>query len=174
MYIEIKQTEKSNGDLFPNDFINAVNYEVIDTDHNITYEIDVAVLGTNNQYFRSVVNGYHLEQTAIDIETLIDNLTAIEYAKLEQNTPENIAIREFDSLKSEILTNIKNDAEKLILDSYPTYKQLNYIREGGSVLEIMSNFIDSIRIQSNSFEADVNTISDIMILENYSYEYILN
>jgi len=44
-------------------------------------------------------------------------------------------------------------AGKIIRSRYPLEKQLNIIREGGTALKVMSEFIDGVRARSNKIQA---------------------
>ena len=56
---------------------------------------------------------------------------------------------------------IKSKAGVLINSKYPDYKQLNIIRVGGSELDEMTAYIDSIREISNKAEQDGIKVEDI-------------
>ena len=81
----------------------------------------------------------------------------IEYELIKQWLLEgNIPEAEFsaEELESQRIQAIKSKASELINSKYPDYKQLNIIRIGGSELEAMSAYIDSIREISNKAEQD--------------------
>lgn len=56
---------------------------------------------------------------------------------------------------------IKQKASELINSKYPSHKQLNIIRAGGTELEEMSAYIDSIREISNKAEQDGTKVEDV-------------
>lgn len=53
------------------------------------------------------------------------------------------------------VADIKAEARRRILDRYPTWRQLNIIRDGGSDLDVMSAYIDAVRNASNALEASL-------------------
>ena len=59
---------------------------------------------------------------------------------------------------------IKQKASELINSKYPSHKQLNIIRAGGTELEEMSAYIDSIREISNKAEQDGIKVEDVQWL----------
>ena len=77
----------------------------------------------------------------------------------EGNTPEP----EFtdEELDTQRIQAIKSKASELINLKYPDYKQLNLMRTGGSELEAMSAYIDSIREISNKAEQDGTKVEDV-------------
>lgn len=50
---------------------------------------------------------------------------------------------------------IKAEARRRILDRYPTWRQLNLIRDGGADLDAMSAYVDAVRAASNALEASL-------------------
>ena len=77
----------------------------------------------------------------------------------EGNTPEP----EFTEkeIEAQRIQAIKSKASELINSKYPDYKQLNIIRVGGTELEVMSAYIDSIREISNKAEQDGTQVEDV-------------
>lgn len=77
----------------------------------------------------------------------------------EGNTPEP----EFTEaeIEAQRIQSIKLKAAELIRNKYPDYKQLNIIRVGGSELEEMTAYIDSIREISNKAEQDGTKAEDV-------------
>ena len=75
------------------------------------------------------------------------------------NTPEP----EFTEkeIEAQRIQAIKQKASELINSKYPDYKQLNIIRAGGTELEAMSAYIDSIREISNKAEQDGTKVEDV-------------
>lgn len=59
------------------------------------------------------------------------------------------------------IQSIKYEAQKLITNKYPDYKQLNIIRQGGEALNAMSTYIDCIRSISSKAEIDGTELLDI-------------
>ena len=47
---------------------------------------------------------------------------------------------------------IRAEARKRIIERYPTWKQLNNIRDGGGELAVMSAYIDAVRASSSVLE----------------------
>ena len=66
-----------------------------------------------------------------------------------------------DADKKINIIKIKAKANELINSKYPSYKQLNIIRNGGKELEIMALEIDRIRAISNEAEIEGTALKDI-------------
>lgn len=52
-------------------------------------------------------------------------------------------------------SDVKAEARARIVEKYPSWKQLNLIREGGEQLTEMSAFIDAIRVASYNLETSL-------------------
>lgn len=77
------------------------------------------------------------------------------------NEPEELLLALEVDIEIERIQAIKSKAAELIRNKYPDYKQLNIIRVGGSELEAMSAYIDSIREISNKAEQDGTKVEDV-------------
>ncbi len=80
----------------------------------------------------------------------------------EGNTPEPEFTEE--EIEAQRIQVIKSKASELITSKYPDYKQLNIMRTGGTELETMSAYIDSIREISNKAEQDGTKVEDVQWL----------
>jgi hypothetical protein len=69
--------------------------------------------------------------------------------------------------ENERAAKIKAKAAEIILEKYPTYKQLNTIRAGGDELVAMSNYIDGIRAIATKAIAD-NLDVDLVVWDQVS------
>lgn len=83
----------------------------------------------------------------------------IEYS-VGQEPEELVQALEVD-IEIERVQKIKQKASELINAKYPSYKQLNIIRDGGVALEEMSAYIDSVRDISNKAELDGIKVEDV-------------
>ena len=80
------------------------------------------------------------------------------------NEPKELLLALKVDIEIERIQKIKQKASELINSKYPDYKQLNIIRAGGTELEEMSAYIDSIREISNKAEQDGIKVEDIQWL----------
>ena len=67
-----------------------------------------------------------------------------------------------DEIDEDRISSIKAKAGTLIDAQYPTYKQLNIIREDGANLITMTDFIDNIRTVSNNAETNGTLLTDVI------------
>lgn len=119
MNISINKTEIKNENLFNLDNFDIVsNYEITDNDHNINYEIDIAKSSQYNNYYRSVIGGYHLEQNATSEAGLLEKLTQTEWDKYEKLTPENVEITTLNTAKRTANNTLKNNFGLKISQAY--------------------------------------------------------
>ena len=86
----------------------------------------------------------------------------IEY--LVGQEPEELLLALEVDTEIERVQKIKQKAAELINAKYPSYKQLNIIRDGGVALEEMTAYIDSIREISNKTEQDGIKVEDVQWL----------
>lgn len=80
------------------------------------------------------------------------------------NEPEELLLALEANYEIERIQAIKSKAGELINSKYPDYKQLNIIRVGGSELDAMTAYIDSIRKISNKAEQDGTKVEDVQWL----------
>lgn len=68
-----------------------------------------------------------------------------------------------ETSNNERVVKIKAKANEIITAKYPTHTQLNIMRAGGEALSTMSAYIDGIREQSNTLEADTTKTAEDFI-----------
>lgn len=70
------------------------------------------------------------------------------------------------------ITQIKSTAATLILETYPTHKQLNVLMSGDATLiEAMNLFILEIRNVSNALESELQLLTELEDIKNFSIQF---
>ena len=106
-------------------------------------------INKNKEIFAFELDG---SQDHLITEDMIE-ISLEEIAEMRKPSVEELEIQRIQAIKAK--------AGELINSKYPDYKQLNIIRVGGSELDEMTAYIDSIREISNEAERNGTKVEDI-------------